>query len=390
MTQPNNQPKLVVFAGPNGSGKSTITSTFRESADFPANYINPDEIALTLTEENPKRRAYQAAIQAEEQRQSYINQRESFAFETVMSHPSKLSVMKQAKNAGYLVELVFVATSDPEINIDRVRQRVAEGGHDVPVDKIRERYHRTIELLPASVEIADRVYVFDNSQFPQRVARFVDGELTYETETKPEWAQIIINQVAERAIEKNAVATFAAQSQINLTVASIDDDVYVGIVNQTTNNYIVQQIGDNLILHDRSIVKEEFTPFQNIRIAYRDGNVAATVQPNQENQEWAQSILRTASGIFETALATNRITNPSRGVEVVEGNTYNLQVNRNTRTLSIISKSDSREVAVYDLQGSAVIASNPTLQDKQYWQTLTQQLQSDQQLNSPNRLDIEL
>ncbi|MEC4881243.1 MAG: hypothetical protein SAL70_07830 [Scytonema sp. PMC 1070.18] len=58
MRQPNNQPKLVVFAGPNGSGKSTITNTLRETANFPANYINPDEIALTLTENNPNRKAY--------------------------------------------------------------------------------------------------------------------------------------------------------------------------------------------------------------------------------------------------------------------------------------------------------------------------------------------
>lgn len=62
----DNHPTLVVFAGPNGSGKSTITSQFQQSPGFPDQYINADEIALTLNEENPTRKAYQAAILAEE------------------------------------------------------------------------------------------------------------------------------------------------------------------------------------------------------------------------------------------------------------------------------------------------------------------------------------
>lgn len=377
---------MVVFAGPNGSGKSTITAIFQEAGNIPENYINPDEIALTLQEENPTRKAYLAAVIAEERRAQFINNRESFAFETVMSHPSKLEVMKQAKNADYQVELVFIATSDPEINVNRVRQRVAEGGHDVPANKIRERYNRTIELLPAAAEIADKTYIFDNTQVPKQEAEIENGEITYQSDNMPEWVQTSILKFSQRREERTLITETARTRELTVNAANINSGKYVGTVNQVTDNYIVQQVNSNLVLHDRSIVKGEFTPEQDIRITYRDGNVAATVQPNLENQQWAESILPTASGVFAAATQTNRISNPSRGIEVAEGNTYNLQLNRNTETLSIISKSDNREVASYDLLSRTVIASNPTPQDKQYWLELAL-TQTNQQTNRP---DIEL
>ncbi|KYC42305.1 hypothetical protein WA1_20235 [Scytonema hofmannii PCC 7110] len=367
MRQPNSQPKLVVFAGPNGSGKSTITNILRETANFPANYINPDEIALTLRENNPNRKAYQAAQIAEELRQSYIDQRESFAFETVMSHPSKLKLMKQALMSGYQVELVFVATSNPEININRVRQRVAEGGHDVPADKIRERYNRTIELLPAAVEIANRVRIYDNSTIPQQAVVIENGQITYQSEEIPNWVQTTLTKLEERASERSDIAT-----NFPTTSANIDGGKYVGTVSQTTDNYIVQQTGDSRILHDRSIVKGEFETGDNIRIAYRDGNVAATVQPTQENQQWAESILPIATNILQVERQENRVENPSRGIELVRGNNYQLQLNRNNETLTISSVADNRTVASYDLAESTVIAANPTVQDKQYWLSRSQ------------------
>lgn len=381
MTQLNNQPKLVIFAGPNGSGKSTITNILRDAADFPTNYINPDEIALTLTENNPNRKAYQAATIAEEQRQNYIEQRESFAFETVMSHPSKLELMKQARISGYQVELVFVATDDPEINVTRVIQRVVEGGHDVPADKIRERYNRTIELLPAAVEIADRINIYDNSTAPQQVVTIENGQVTYQSEEIPNWVANTLTKLEQRACDRSQITT-----NFPITSANIDSGKYVGTVRQTNDNYIVQQVEDSQILHDRSIVKGEFELGDNIRIAYRDGNVVATIQPTQENQQWAESILPIANNIFQVERLENRVENPSRGIELIRGNNYQLQLNRNNETLTISSVGNNRTVASYDLAQRIVIAANPTEQDKQHWLSRSQQSQVEQS----NRNDIEL
>jgi predicted ABC-type ATPase len=80
-----------------------------------------------------------------------------------MSHHSKVDLLAQAQAAGYRTYLYFVATDDPVINISRVKSRVKLGGHNVPEDKIAERYHRSLELLMDAIRHTNRAYVFDNS-----------------------------------------------------------------------------------------------------------------------------------------------------------------------------------------------------------------------------------
>jgi predicted ABC-type ATPase len=87
----------------------------------------------------------------------------SYTLETVMSSPHKVELLKQAQQQGYRTYLYFIATDDPEINISRVRNRVKQGGHSVPEDKIVSRYHRSIDLLMEAIRYTNRAYVFDNS-----------------------------------------------------------------------------------------------------------------------------------------------------------------------------------------------------------------------------------
>jgi Uncharacterized protein conserved in bacteria len=86
-----------------------------------------------------------------------------FTWETVFSHESRLEMMNHAKNCGYRVHLTYVTTKNPDINVARVRNRVLEGGHDVPEDKIRSRYERSISFLPQMILAADEVLIYDNS-----------------------------------------------------------------------------------------------------------------------------------------------------------------------------------------------------------------------------------
>lgn len=378
----DNPPKLVVFAGPNGSGKSTITNDFMESNDFPPLYINPDEIALNLNEENPKRKAYQAAIIAEEQRFTAISQKESFAFETVMSHPSKLKLLEQAKESGYQVELVFVATSDPEVNVDRVKQRFSEGGHDVPEDKVRSRYHRSINLLPAATEIADLTYIFDNTQSAQIEARIEDNSITFQAQDSPTWVQSTLNKLESPAADRESIAS---NSNFIVNTANIDTGKYVGEISQITNNYIVQETGSSLTIHDKSIAKGDFEVGQDVRIAYKDGNVAASIQPTAENQQWAQGIYDTASYIFQAKDRDGQTEMPSRGIKVAQGNQYSVEFNNNSKTLTVLSNGDNRTVASFDLEEQSVIASNPSPTDKQQWTGIVSQTQTNiQQSQAPN------
>lgn len=159
------RPSLVVIAGPNGSGKTTLTDKLRDHAWLrECRYINPDEIAQReFGDWNSPEAVLKAAQRADEIRDECLARSESLAFETVFSTPGKLLILSRAVRAGYFVRLFFVGTEDPAINIRRVAQRVREGGHDVPEDKIRSRYHRSTNNLVNGLAWADRGYVFDNS-----------------------------------------------------------------------------------------------------------------------------------------------------------------------------------------------------------------------------------
>jgi predicted ABC-type ATPase len=155
-------PRLVIIAGPNGSGKTTLTrQLLADGFDF-GKYINPDDIAATLdgAYEERVRRAQKIA---DELRDRFIAEKRDFAFETVMSHESKLEVMRRARVAGFHLTLLFVATENPCINVERVEARVRRGGHSVPHDRIIARYARTMTALIDAMLLVDRTVLFDNS-----------------------------------------------------------------------------------------------------------------------------------------------------------------------------------------------------------------------------------
>jgi len=112
----------------------------------------------------------------------------SFTMETVFSHPDKLELIRKAIDKGYKVYLYFVSTEDPLINVKRVEGRVAAGGHDVPHDKIIDRYDRTMNNLYEAVKLSYRAYIFDNSgKATVKIAeKDKDGTL-YLEESVPEW-----------------------------------------------------------------------------------------------------------------------------------------------------------------------------------------------------------
>jgi hypothetical protein len=110
-----------------------------------------------------KGNGYLAAAIVDFLREELIRRGDSFSFETVMSHRSKIEFFKRARASGYKTYLYFVCMNSAELNIARVRSRVGMGGHSVPEDKIRERYVRCLELAREAVAHSYRAYFFDNS-----------------------------------------------------------------------------------------------------------------------------------------------------------------------------------------------------------------------------------
>lgn len=183
------RPSLVLLAGPNGAGKTTLYQT-RVAPGFAGPFINADIIQRDELQDASMEASYQAARIAEARRVEMLEAGQSFATETVFSHPSKLEVIEAARAHGYLVVVMHVGVDSPDLSVERVKGRTEEGGHDVPEEKIRARYERGRPLIREAVLRADRGMVFDNSRLntaPQQMLVFATGRLIKAAPTLPEW-----------------------------------------------------------------------------------------------------------------------------------------------------------------------------------------------------------
>lgn len=183
------RPTLVMLAGPNGSGKSTLYET-RVKPSLAVPFINADIIQRDELKDLDVAAAYKAAKIAADRRRDYLAARKSFATESVFSHTSKLDLIREAKGLGYRVLVFHVSVKDPKLSLARVAERVKEGGHDVPEDKIVARYHRSGPLIRQAVLMADAAHVFDNSKLnlpPERMLSFLVGKLTFAAPVLPNW-----------------------------------------------------------------------------------------------------------------------------------------------------------------------------------------------------------
>jgi Uncharacterized protein conserved in bacteria len=206
--------RLRIFAGPNGSGKSTLFEEFSKNYNT-GYFINADHIENTLAtkgfidledynikstqqdldsffekveaqtliekskisghiidveirenlivDQSKSAHSYEGALVAMFLREKLIENNESFCFETVMSHRSKLKEIEDAKKLGYTTYLYFVCIDDPEINISRIENRVDKGGHTVADEKVVNRYPKTLENLYPAISLCNKSYLFDNS-----------------------------------------------------------------------------------------------------------------------------------------------------------------------------------------------------------------------------------
>lgn len=159
-------PSLRLIAGPNGSGKTTLTDELRHTYDVPfGQYTNPDEIEKSLVGiiKSDLTRSQTAQKISKDQREKWLSECISHSYESVMSHESHLEYIQKANELGFKTYLYYVCTSDPEINAERVKERVISGGHTVPKEKIISRYKRSLDQLFDMASLCRRVYFFDNT-----------------------------------------------------------------------------------------------------------------------------------------------------------------------------------------------------------------------------------
>lgn len=117
---------------------------------------------------------------------SSMDVHKSVGVETVLSTAKYRRLVEKAKQLGFLVWLVYVVLDSADRNVERVRLRVRKGGHDVPEDKIRARYTRSLEQFPWFLDQADAAWIYDNSgREPKRIGEKSDGVVVLDEDALP-------------------------------------------------------------------------------------------------------------------------------------------------------------------------------------------------------------
>lgn len=174
------QPTVMILAGPNGAGKSTLSSALFGDAGPIRHYVNADTIARGLSAFHSEEMAFEAGRIMLDHLKALASSRASFAFETTLATRAFATWIRQLKSAGYGFELFFLWLPSADMAINRVSDRVKQGGHHVDDETVRRRYHRGISnFFRLYRPLADQWKVFDNSQ-PSSPILIAEGNGTME------------------------------------------------------------------------------------------------------------------------------------------------------------------------------------------------------------------
>jgi len=158
------RPNLYIVAGPNGAGKTTFAREFLPNYVECLEFVNADLIAGGLSPFYPERAAIRAGRLMLEQIRLLASQDRDFGFETTLSGKSYLRLLTNLKAQGYRIHLYFLWFKNVDIAIERIADRVRRGGHSVPQDVVRRRFHRGLpNLFNLYRPLLDFWIIFDNS-----------------------------------------------------------------------------------------------------------------------------------------------------------------------------------------------------------------------------------
>lgn len=160
---PKKSPTILVAAGANGAGKSSIVQPFIENNG--GAYFNPDQFATTLIEHGmPVAEANATAwARGYEQLCTAVEDGSSYAFETTLGGRSIPFQLMHALAFDRQVVILYVGLTSPELHLQRIRERVARGGHDIPEDKVRQRYDNSRQNLLPFIGTQATIRAWDNS-----------------------------------------------------------------------------------------------------------------------------------------------------------------------------------------------------------------------------------
>jgi predicted ABC-type ATPase len=140
-------PTLYIIAGPNGVGKTTFADEYLPDEIKQLEFINADLIARGLSPYDPEAVAIEAGKIALKRIRELIAQKVSFTWETTMSGKTAVSWLREARESGFILKTYFLWVRHAETTINRIHQRVTEGGHNITEETSRRRFFKTIQNL---------------------------------------------------------------------------------------------------------------------------------------------------------------------------------------------------------------------------------------------------
>ncbi len=156
---------VYIIAGPNGSGKTTFARQFLPDYVNCPNFVNSDLIAQGLSPFEPRAAAIKAGKLVLQQIDEYARLGADFAFETTLSGKTYINLIKELKAKSYTVHIFFLWIPAPALAISRIKDRVAQGGHNVPAEDVRRRFARGVNNFFNLYEpLFDSWMLFDNSK----------------------------------------------------------------------------------------------------------------------------------------------------------------------------------------------------------------------------------
>ncbi|MFT9118271.1 MAG: zeta toxin family protein [Sporolactobacillus sp.] len=186
--------KMYVFAGNNGSGKSTYRSLILDQMDAEI-HVDNDRITKNLKESSVKNYHLEAGRQTIQLINECIEIGKNFSMETTLSGKLGLEQIKQAKQKGYFVTVYFIILPEIFINMERIRRRVADGGHDIPSGDVLRRKDRVIKNLKEIYSHLDVLQIIDNSGLrPNLILEVNQRKIKYRQNVLPKWLADLINK----------------------------------------------------------------------------------------------------------------------------------------------------------------------------------------------------